>query len=236
MTISPPLVTTATVPAAEAVQASLRQKITEGHLLPGSRLVDHLLADEYSVSRNTVRDALRLLSTDGLVESVRNAGSSVRILTAADIHDIYTGRRLLETGAVGQSSTATDALLQEVDLAASSSEQHVHTGDWNKVGTSSLAFHQSVVRLAGSARVNAFFNTLAAQLRLAFALMPDESAFQVSWVGRDRAIADLILSGRRNEATAQLIEYLNESEAQIIDGVRAVRPTRATLQSIGRTA
>ncbi|RAX46568.1 GntR family transcriptional regulator [Arthrobacter sp. AQ5-05] len=224
------------LPAAETVQASLRQKITEGFLLPGSRLLDQPLAEEYGVSRNTVRDALRLLTTDGLVVSVRNAGSSVRILSVADIHDIYTARRLIETGAVAQSSTASDELLSELDRAASLSERYVGAGDWNKVGTSSLAFHQCIVKLVRSERVDGFFNNLAAQLRLAFAVMPDESAFQVSWVGRDRDIADLILSGRRDEATTQLIDYLNESEAQIIDGVRAATRARLKPENPERTS
>ncbi|MFD1213304.1 GntR family transcriptional regulator [Arthrobacter sp. GCM10027362] len=224
------------VPAAEAVQASLRQKIMEGRLLPGVRLIDHVLADEYGVSRNTVRDALRLLTTDGLVVSVRNAGSSVRTLTAGDIHDIYTARRLLETGAVRQSARAPDTLLAQVDLAASAGEEHVRAGDWKKVGTASLAFHQAVVRLAGSVRVDSFFNNLAAQLRLAFAVMPDESAFQVTWVAWDRQIADLILAGRRDEACAQLTDYLNDSEAQIIDGVRAAERGRAATASLERTS
>jgi DNA-binding GntR family transcriptional regulator len=223
------------IPAAEFVQSSLRQKITAGQLLPGSRLIDHLLAHEYGVSRNTVRDALRLLTTDGLVVSIRNFGSSVRTLSAADVRDIYTARRLLETAAVQQSAAAPDALLAEVDRAASASEHHVKAGDWNNVGTSSLAFHQAVVSLGGSARVNDFFNNLAAQLRLAFAVMPDESAFQVTWVQKDRQIADLILAGHREEAVARLIEYLNESETKVIDGVRAAERGRTSPESAEET-
>ncbi len=235
MTTEPTMAAQSPFPAAEVVQASLRQKITEGMLLPGTRLLDQLLADEYGVSRNTVRDALRLLTTDGLVVSVRNAGSSVRTLTANDVHDIYTARRLVERGAVLQSATASDALLAHVDDAASASEQYVHSGDWGKVGTASLAFHQAVVRLARSVRVDTFFDNLAAQLRLAFAVMPDESAFQVTWAGRDRQIADLVLAGRRDEATAALNDYLNESEAQVIDGVRASERGRLSSESLERT-
>jgi DNA-binding GntR family transcriptional regulator len=231
-----PTSTQPSIPAAEFVQSSLRQKITAGQLLPGSRLIDHLLADEYGVSRNTVRDALRLLTTDGLVVSVRNFGSSVRTLSAADVRDIYTARRLLETAAVQQSAGAPDALLAEVDRAASASEHHVKAGDWNNVGTSSLAFHQAVVRLGGSARVNDFFNNLAAQLRLAFAVMPDQSAFQVTWVQKDRQIADLILAGHREEAVARLIEYLNESETKVIDGVRAAERGRTSPESAEETS
>jgi DNA-binding GntR family transcriptional regulator len=235
MTTQPGVADQPPMPAAEVVQSSLRQKITEGHLLPGSRLIDHLLADEYGVSRNTVRDALRLLTTDGLVVSVRNAGSSVRTLSSADVRDIYTARRLVETAAVQQSAAASDALLAKVGQAASASEKHVLAGNWKNVGTSSLAFHQAVVMLGGSDRVNRFFNNLAAQLRLAFAVMPDESAFQVTWVDRDRQIADLIMAGRREEAASRLVEYLNESETKVVDGVRAAERGRTSLESVEST-
>ncbi len=207
--------------AAEAVQSSLRQKITEGKLLPGSRLVDAALADDYGVSRNTIRDALRLLSADGLVVSVRNAGSSVRALTAADILDIYASRRLIETGAVLQSARASDELLAGVGRAAAQTQQFLEAGEWNRVGTASLNVHLAIVRLAGSDRINAFFSGLAAQLRLAFAVMPDESAFQIQWVARDREIADLIITGQREAAVARLSDYLSESETLLIDGIRA---------------
>lgn len=217
--------------AAEMVQAALRKKIIEGQLLPGSRLVDHALATKYDVSRNTVRDALRLLTTDGLVVSVRNAGSSVRVLNAADIHDIYSSRRLIESGAILQSSAAPDELLQDVRRAALLSQQHVDAGDWNKVGTASLQFHQSIVGLVRSERIGVFFGNLVAQLRLAFAVMPDESAFQVTWVSRDRDIAERILAGRRDEAAAMLVDYLNDSEMQIIDGIRAAEYSNTAVAS-----
>ncbi|NMR19272.1 GntR family transcriptional regulator [Cellulomonas fimi] len=209
------------VSAAEAVQAHLRERITAGELPPGNRLVDTALAEEYGVSRHTVRDALRLLGADGLVRSVRNSGSSVRSLTAADVRDIYLVRRLMETAAVRQSAHADDGLLQDVERAATTVEQYARAGAASHVGTASLAFHRSLVALAGSARLNAFYDTIAAQLRLAFAVMPDEGEFQLQWVALDRQIADLVVSGRRTEAEARLLEYLYESEGLVVDGIRA---------------
>ena len=102
------------LPAAEAVVMSLRQHITEGVLKPGTRLVDAVMAEEYGVSRNTVRDALRLLQYEGLLSSVRNAGYSVRTLSAADVRDIYAARRVIEVGAVQRSASAADEQLERI--------------------------------------------------------------------------------------------------------------------------
>lgn len=215
---------------------SLRQDITEGVLKPGTRLVDAALAEEYGVSRNTVREGLRLLQYEGLLTSVRNAGYSVRTLSAADVRDIYASRRVIEVGAVQRSASAGDEQLERIADAVSLTERCLRDGDWSRVGTASLGFHRTVVELAGAPRLNRFFATTAAQLRLAFAVIPDERTFQIQWVSRDRAICDLILSGARQQAAEALDVYLIDSETQIIDGLRAAGFTRDQADRDERTA
>lgn len=210
-----------TTTAAGRVREALRTRILRGELFPGTRLVDRALAEQHGVSRNSVREALRLLESDGLVASTINAGSSVRVLAASDVSDIYAARRILELGGVRASSSASDRMLADVDEAATAGLQEQNLEDWRGAGTASLAFHTAVVALAGSARLNAFFTDLAAQLRLAFAVMPDEAAFQAQWLERDRRIADLLLAGRRDAAELELLAYLADSEAAVIDAVRA---------------
>jgi DNA-binding GntR family transcriptional regulator len=222
--------------AAESVQMSLRQKIIEGGIRPGTRLIEPAVAESHGVSRNTVREALRLLAADGLIKSVRNAGYSVRTLTSDDIRDIYASRRIIETGAILESAAASDAMLAALEASADAAGKSVRDGNWSRVGTASLEFHQAIVGLAGSSRLDRFFTIIAAQLRLAFAVIPDESAFQVQWVARDRAIADLILSGARDEAARQLDDYLTESETQIIDGIRAAERAPVYAEPHERTA
>jgi DNA-binding GntR family transcriptional regulator len=211
---------TATV---ERVVHELRNDVLEGRLPPGARLRDQRLADRFGVSRNTVRDALRLLSVEGLVISRLHAGSEVRRLSPEDLRDIYAARRVVETAAILGSALADDERLQAVEQAVIGAERAVRRGDWSAVGTASLGFHQALADLAGSARLTAFFGTIAAQLRLAFAEMEDESAFQPQWIPRDRTIAEHVLSGRRDEAVAELEQYLNDSERMVIDVIRSTR-------------
>ncbi|PLC11303.1 hypothetical protein AUQ48_02380 [Kocuria flava] len=212
-----------TASASGRVRDALRTQILRGELPPGARLMDRALAPQHGVSRNSVREALRLLESDGLVVHARNTGSSVRVLTAADVADIYAARRVLEVGGVQTSSRATDRDLAEVDRAATAGLHERTLEDWRGAGTASLVFHAALVGLAGSARLNAFFTDLAAQLRLAFAVMPDEAAFQTQWMERDRTIADLLLSGRRDAAEIELLAYLADSEAAVVDAVRAAQ-------------
>jgi DNA-binding GntR family transcriptional regulator len=208
---------------ADRVAAELRGDILTGHLLPGHRLKDAQLAAQFRVSRNTLREALRLLVADGLVVTRLHAGSSVRRLTEDDVRDIYRVRRTIEVSAVLGSSHATEGQLKAVSDALDRTAAALKEALWQDVGTASLVFHQAIVGLCDSERLDAFFANILAQLRLVFAVMPDESAFQRQWVERDRRIADLLLGGRRADAAADLARYLDDSEALVIDAIRASR-------------
>lgn len=189
--------------------------------------MDRALSAEHGVSRNSVREALRLLVSDGLVTLTVNSGASVRVLTPSDVADIYSARRLLEGGGIRASSRAADATLAEVDVAAETGIRQRAHERWQDAGTASLEFHAAIVAMAGSGQVDWFFASLAAQLRLAFAVMPDEAEFQALWVDRDRTIADLLLAGRRESAEAELLAYLADSEASVIDAIRGAKTIRA---------
>ena len=71
--------------------------------------------------------------------------------------------------------------------------------------------------------MSSFFENLLAELRLVFAIMTDESLFQLKWVERDRDIAAHLLAGRRREANDALSRYLEDSEALVIDAIRQSR-------------
>ncbi len=221
---------------ADRVAAELRNEILKGYLLPGHRLKDAQLAAQFRVSRNTLREALRLLVADGLVVTRLHAGSSVRRLTEDDVRDIYRVRRTIEISAVLGSSHASDVKLKAVSEALDLTAAAVHEGLWRDVGTASLVFHQAIVGLCDSERLDAFFANILAQLRLVFAVMPDESAFQRQWVERDRRIADFLLGGRRADAAADLARYLDDSEALVIDAIRASRHQTADRASSARVA
>ncbi len=210
---------TATV---DRVVAALRHDVVEGRLLPGAPLRDQQLAERFGVSRNTMRDALRLLVAEGLVVSRLHAGSAVRRLQPEDVRDIYTARRVVEGAAVQSSVLAREDRLHAVEVAVTRGEEAMKRRQGTEAGTASLAFHQALVDLANSPRLSAFFATIFAQLRLAFAEMEDEEAFQASWIPRDREIAEHLLSGRRDAAVVELQRYLDDPEAMVLDVVRSV--------------
>ncbi len=81
------------------VYAALRERILSGDLPRGTRLRQALLADELGVSRTPLREALRRLSTEGLVEFSPNRGATVSELDFGDMRHAWSARVALEPGA-----------------------------------------------------------------------------------------------------------------------------------------
>ncbi len=84
----------------EWIAGTLRRAITDGRCPPGSRLREERIAGAMNVSRNSVREAFRLLVHERLLVYELNKGVFVRTLSAADVVDLYRIRRLLEGGAI----------------------------------------------------------------------------------------------------------------------------------------
>jgi GntR family transcriptional regulator, trigonelline degradation regulator len=83
-------------PLRKRVVDALREAIISGRLEPGARLTERELIAMTSVSRTVVREALRQLESDGLVDIIPNKGPIVRCLTAEEARDLYRIRAVLE--------------------------------------------------------------------------------------------------------------------------------------------
>src|SRR3954471_17955715 len=89
---------------------AVRDAIVEGRLRPGERIKEIPLAETLGFSRAPVRDALRLLERDGLVELVPNRGAIVPELRAVDILEVYALRASLGTLALHKLMLDSEAL------------------------------------------------------------------------------------------------------------------------------
>src|SRR3989454_5154649 len=88
------------VSVADQVAALLRQRILEGEFRPGTQLQELPLASSLGVSRNTMREAIRILSLEGLLRRSLHRGAAVSQLSLRDVQEIYQLRRMLEIPAV----------------------------------------------------------------------------------------------------------------------------------------
>jgi DNA-binding GntR family transcriptional regulator len=95
---------------------TIRSWIVEGRLRSGDRLVEQRIAEELGLSRTPVREAMRMLVSEGLVVAERHRGAVVRTLNRGDVLDLYELRARLEAYAAEMAAKRrTDAHIATID-------------------------------------------------------------------------------------------------------------------------
>jgi len=209
----------------EWIADMLRTAITDGRFQPGSRLREERIAGALNVSRNSVREAFRLLVHERLLVYELNKGVFVRTLTADDVVDLYRMRRLLECGAIRAASPdSLVAALPRAAAALAEGEAAAAREDWQSVGTANMHFHQAVVGLAGSRRVDETMRLLLAELRLVFHVMARHRRFHEPYLIGNRELCAVLAAGDLAAAERRLATYLDDAERQLVDAFTVAVP------------
>ncbi|MGW1373670.1 GntR family transcriptional regulator [Streptomyces sp. NPDC002446] len=205
---------------AERVADILRDRISEGYFPPGARLSEESIGGALGVSRNTLREAFRLLTHERLLVHELNRGVFVRIVTVEDLDDIYRVRMLVECAAVrglgeGPYDARVQGAIEGIEAAVRAGEAAVAERAWDDLSTANIRFHQAVVALAGSPRTDELMRGVLAELRLVFHVMDDPQRFYAPYLVRNRQIAEALLAGHGAEAERLLQAYLEDSRGQL---------------------
>jgi DNA-binding GntR family transcriptional regulator len=201
---------------AERVAAALRERITQGLFRPGVRLSEEHIGRALGVSRNTLREAFRLLTHERLLVHRLNRGTFVRILDSEDIVDIYHVRSLVECAALRGLGTPPHPL-EAIRAAVRDGQEAARRGDWTACGTADIHFHQALAALAGSRRTDDLMRGVLAELRLAFHVMDDPRRFHEPYLTRNREILAALEDGDTEGAERMLGFYLEDSRRQLIE-------------------
>lgn len=137
----------------------LRQRIVRGELAPGSRITEEALAEEFSVSRGPIRDALTQLSFEKLVEVQRPRGVYITGLTRDDVDQLYSLRGALEQLALSRAMRVDDddrwaAMAAAVARMGAAAD----AGDHAAFVTADLEFHSEIYALADHPRLHGAWN------------------------------------------------------------------------------
>lgn len=207
------------VGAVAKVAEAISERIISGALLPGTHLVEDPLRAELGVSRSTLREGFRMLIQDRLLVHRLSRGFFVRELTPGDISDLYLARRALEGGALRLITTLEPSGLRRLSMAVDAGRTAADEKAWQGMASASITFHISLVALARSVRMDTAIRQILTEFRLAFVHMQDPRSFHIPFFKRHEALADLIKSGRLDEAEESLEKYLLDSENALLNQI-----------------
>lgn len=181
----------------DAIRNALRRRIINNELPAGSRLLETRLAEEFGVSRTTLRSALRDLKNDGLVEISPRRGCFVARMDPSDIRDICFARYVLEAGAAAE-LRADPALLDALEAALDEMAAAAAEADLDAIVVADTRLHGVIVETSGLRRVTELWHELDGQMgSLIRSSLERQGIDYHEVVERHRALVDAIASGRR---------------------------------------
>ncbi|GAA1888870.1 GntR family transcriptional regulator [Williamsia serinedens] len=212
--------------AVDRAYSSIRAAILDGSYGPGARLGEAELAQLTEASRTPVREALRQLEVEGLVEVLPHRGARVSAFTADDLDEIYDLRMTLEAFAAGRAATRITAestdrmaeLCDEMEAAAAA-------GRLDAVAAANVAFHDIVREASASTRLTSMLaavTQLPLMMRTFHRYAPDDlrrsaghhRELVAALRARDEVWADAVMRSHVRAAKSVLLAALRADETQ----------------------
>ncbi|YCK41341.1 GntR family transcriptional regulator [Actinomadura sp. ATCC 39365] len=204
------------------VTEELRRRILSGELAQGERLVEDRLAALLGVSRNPVRESIRVLAAEGFVEVVPRVGARVARLTAEEGEELFDVRMAVEglaarLAARKRGPEAVARLRRVLDAA----REAVDAGRPAEVAELNTAFHLAVGEAAGNSYLN---------------LMMRPMVLRAQWVFSQTAAARGPHSWTEHLSLCEAIAAGDEDEAQARAVAHVAAARRSFLAAVTRTA
>jgi DNA-binding GntR family transcriptional regulator len=197
---------------AEQVAEALREMILRGEIEQGQPLREVSLAASIGVSRNTMREAIRVLAREGIVTHEMHHGAMVTRLETRDVDDIFRVRRVLELAAVRASRGAEPEQLAGLAAAVRELEDAAAAGDWGAIIDADELFHERLVGLLGSRRLSRFFDAIQGEVRLCLSIVDRSSSDPASLVAEHQELLELMLHRETDRVTDLMSGHLADAE------------------------
>lgn len=218
-----------------AAAESLRQAIVSGSLAQGARLTEVRLAEQFGLSRGTVRAALQRLVAEGLVVQRPYSGWDVTALSAEDAEELAALRSSLEALAARLGAERIDSGgRRAVENAFESLRVAAEGGRVDELVDADIGLHRTLVGLSGNRRLREHYEMIANQVRLYIAsstivvknisaVLERHQDLIYPILRGDVAGAEIAAKAHSMRSGAEIVAYLREKDRARTDGVREIR-------------
>lgn len=216
--------TTVTLNKANFVYEQLRQQIISCSLKPGMPINETAFAQTLGVSKTPVREALRRLERDGMVDSVAGRGSIISYISSSDIHETFEVREIIECGAVRHAAMLEDKeafIRQREALLTAGGRNGDATGDRSVYGRFADIdddMHRAIVDSVGNSRLSQLYREILDSVeRIRNSFGPQHSLKRTEDMMEEHlSIIDAIVEGDGELAQERLRKHLKNALAYVL--------------------
>lgn len=208
----------------DSVVAELLRMMLSGELKPGERLVEERLTEHLGVSRPPLREALRVLQRDRVVNYAPRRGVVVAPLSPRDVREIYSLRWALERLAVDLAVPVENlGQLESLETEIVQMRSAAEAGDVAAVTAANWRFHLALCGLAGHSRLLSSYQSLTMQLQICMAMnlrfREELLGNALESVGRHEVLLEAIRSGDRRRVYEEIDHHGDISFMDQLDGL-----------------
>lgn len=194
----------------------VKAQIINGSYKPGESLVESKLAEELGVSRTPIREAVRLLEQEGLIETIPNKGAVVVGVSSKDVEDIYAIRQLVEGLAARWAvEHMSDQNKKEMQKLLDLMEFYAQRGDVDEIAYLDNQFHHIIYEASGSKILNITLSNLHQYVQLARLESLQIPKRLDKTLSEHRAILQSFLDNKPYDAEMAVAEHVRQAYLNI---------------------
>jgi DNA-binding GntR family transcriptional regulator len=204
-------------PLRKQMEMLISEAIAVGEFKPGERLIERDLCERYEVSRTVIREALRHLEAQGLIEMVANRGPVVATVSAEEAVSLYEVRASLEALAARSFALrATPEDRKRIQAAIAGVQRHIYTADMVEQLTSKDQFYDALFEGAHNRTIGSLLRTLHARIRMLRSLSLGAPGRAEDTLAELQAIVDAMLDGDAENAARLAKQHVDNACAVVL--------------------
>lgn len=204
----------------EQVTQAIRLKLLTGELKPGTRIVEQDMAQDLGVSRGPVREALRQIEQEGLVEYTSHVGCSVKDFTAQDVYEVYLLRANLEILSVKMcEGIFSERTLSKMACILNKMQEIRDIEQFDEIIENDNEFHACIVRECKLDRLYTLWNSMSGGNTIVFYRGAGKSEYVVrNQYHIHKQVLDALKTGQVEKISAALTDhYMETIKGYLID-------------------
>jgi DNA-binding GntR family transcriptional regulator len=200
-------------PRSDAIADAIRSSIVAGRLVPGDRLPEDRVAEEFGVSRVPVREAIRRLDAEGYVTVTPNAGARVAVLSPQDANDLLQVRTTLEVLAGRLAAEQRGGgRLDDLATLLAEGERAVAERRFDVLPELSSRFHEVMIEASGNAHLVRILSDVRAKLAWIWAV-DIEARAPTSWAAH-KEIFVAVSAADPDRTAAAIVAHVRDDEVR----------------------